>query len=139
MRAWLRLRRCGAGVVALATVVLACGTTAVAQAEFPFDQEMLLDARPLPGSRRVPILEIAVDGSAQVDLWCHSGTAQVAVAGATIKFTLSSMREVTCTPERMQRDEVMAAALAQVTRWRIEQDVIFFTGAADLRFRLSSH
>ena len=107
--------------------------------DFPFDQEMLLDARPLAGSRRVPILEISAQGSAQVDLWCHSGAAQVAISGATIKFTLGPMREEACTPERTQRDEVMAAALAQVTRWRLDQDVIVFTGSADLRFRLSSH
>ena len=47
--------------------------------EFPFDREILLDAKPLPGSKRVPILEIGADGRGQVDLWCHSGAAQVVV------------------------------------------------------------
>jgi hypothetical protein len=46
-----------------------------AQAGFPFEHEMLLDVRPLPRSRRVPILEIFADGRAQIDLWCRSGPA----------------------------------------------------------------
>src|SRR5262245_64130571 len=57
----------------------------LAQSAFPFGQEMLLDVRPLPGSRRVPMLEIGADGRAQIDLWCHSGLGLVEVAGSTIK------------------------------------------------------
>ena len=83
------------------------------QAGFPFDQELLLDARPLPGSRRIPILEIGADGRAQVDLWCHSGFAQAEVAGASIRFTLGPLRDQACTPDRVQRDRAMAAALAK--------------------------
>jgi hypothetical protein len=33
-------------------------------ADFPFDQDMLRDAKPLPGSKRVPILKIGADGRA---------------------------------------------------------------------------
>jgi hypothetical protein len=112
---------------------------AFAQAAFPFGQEMLLDVRPLPGSRRVPMLEITADGRAQVDLWCHSGLGLVEVMGATIKFTLGQMREETCTPERTQRDEDLVIALAEVTRWRIEEDVVVLVGPQELRYRLSTH
>ena len=59
----------------------------VAAAEFPYDQDLLLDVRPLPGSKRVPILEIGPDGRAQVDLWCRSGRAQVTISGEAITFT----------------------------------------------------
>jgi META domain len=129
----------GSGFPAAAAVLLAATVVALAQAAFPFDRELLLDARPLPGSRRVPILEISADGRAQIDLWCRSGAGLVAVAGATITFTLGPMREQSCTPERAQRDEEMAAALSQVTRWRLEGDVVVLVGPTELRFHPSSH
>jgi META domain len=107
--------------------------------EFPFDREILLDAKPLPGSKRVPILEIGADGRGQVDLWCHSGAAQVVVKDEAITFMLGPLREEACTPERAQRDEEMAAALAQVTQWRSEDDLVIFSGPTELRFYLSTH
>jgi heat shock protein HslJ len=112
---------------------------ASAQANFPFEQELLLDARPLPGSRRVPMLEIAPNGRADIDLWCHSGEGRIEVTGNAIKFTLGPMREQGCTPERSQRDEELAAALAQVTQWRVEGDALVLAGAQALRYRLSTH
>jgi hypothetical protein len=123
----------------LAFVPSVLAPSAVAQSAFPFGQEMLLDERPLPGSRRVPMLEIGADGRAQIDLWCHSGLALVEVAGAAIKFTLGQMREETCTPERTQRDDDLVSALAEVTRWRSEEDVVVLTGPKELRYRLSTH
>ena len=60
--------------------------------EFPFDREILLDAKPLPGSKRVPILEIGADGRGQVDLWCHSGAAQVVVKDEAITFMIGPLR-----------------------------------------------
>ena len=122
-----------------AAALLAAIVVASAQSAFPFDRELLLDARPLPGSKRVPILEIGADGRAQIDLWCRSGAGQVVVAGMTIKLTLGPMREDACTPERVQRDEEMAAMLSQVTRWRMENDVVVLIGPTELRFHLSSH
>jgi hypothetical protein len=124
---------------AAAAMVAAADVVALAQAGFPFDQELLLDARPLPGSRRVPILEIGADGRAQIDLWCRSGFAQVEVAGPSIRFTLGPLRDQACTPDRVQRDEAMAAALAQVTRWRVDNDVVVLVGPTELRFHPSSH
>jgi hypothetical protein len=128
------------GRLAAATVLaLAAGQPTAMAAEFPFDREMLLDAKPLPGSKRVPILEIGANGRAQVDLWCKSGVAQVEVAGEGIRFTLGPLREEGCTPERIERDEAVIVALAQVTQWRIEDDVVLFLGPTELRFRLSTH
>src|SRR5437867_10508744 len=105
---WLVLSLPAATAVLLTTTVVA-----FAQAEFPFDRELLLDARPLPGSKRVPVLEIGTDGRAQIDLWCRSGAGRVAITGVTITVTLGPMREESCTPERAQRDEELAAALSQ--------------------------
>ena len=128
----------GLRLSAAAATLLAAGA-AFAQAAFPFDRELLLDARPLPGSRRIPILEIGADGRAQIDLWCRSGAGQVVVSGATIKITLGPLREDACTPERARRDEEMAAALSEVTRWRTDGDRVVLVGPTELRFLLSAH
>jgi hypothetical protein len=126
-------------LTAALAMVLATHAPALA-ADFPYDQEMLLDAKPLAGSKRVPILEIGSDGRAQVDLWCRSGPAQVVVSGAAITFTLGPLREQGCTPERTARDEELAAALTQVTQWRIEDDVLVLLGGSiELHFRPSTH
>jgi hypothetical protein len=122
-----------------AAATLLAAVAAFAQAAFPFDRELLLDARPLPGSRRIPILEIGADGRAQIDLWCRSGAGQVVVSGATIKITLGPLREEACTPERARRDEEMAAALSEVTRWRTDGDRVVLVGPTELRFLLSAH
>ena len=124
---------------AAAALLLVATVAAFAQAEFPFDRELLLDARPLPGSKRVPILEIGADGRAQIDLWCRSGAGQVVIRGATIQFTLGPLRDEACTPERARRDEEMAAALSEVTRWRIENDRVVLVGPTELRFLQSAH
>jgi heat shock protein HslJ len=135
MRLW-NGAACGtmlAGAVAILSSAAAFAT------EFPFEREMLLVAKPLRGSKRVPILEILRDGRAIVDLWCKSGDGRAEVADNTIKFTLGAMREDGCTPERLQRDEAMAAALEQVTHWRTERDVLVLIGPTELRYQLSSH
>ncbi|HEY7298423.1 MAG TPA: META domain-containing protein [Xanthobacteraceae bacterium] len=121
----------------IAMMMLAAG--AWAQAEFPFESEMLLDVRPLPGSKRVPILEILGNGRAMIDLWCRSGEGQAEVTGETIRLVLGPLQEQSCTPERRQRDEELAAALSQVTQWRRKEDVITLVGPTELRYRLSTH
>jgi heat shock protein HslJ len=108
-------------------------------AEFPFERELLLETKPLPGSKRVPMLEITRDGRAVIDLWCRSGEARVKLENDTIELTLGAMREEGCTPERSQRDEAMVAALEKVTSWRLEDDVLVLIGPTELRYHLSSH
>ena len=108
-------------------------------AEFPFERELLLEAKPLPGSKRVPMLEITRDGRAVIDLWCRNGEGRVKLEDDMIEFTLGAMREEGCTPERTQRDEAMVAALEKVANWRIEDDVLVLIGPTELRYTLSSH
>jgi len=108
-------------------------------AEFPFERELLLEAKPLPGSKRVPMLEITRDGRAVIDLWCRSGEGRVKLEDDMIEFTLGAMREEGCTPERTQRDEAMVAALEKVANWRMEDDVLVLIGPTELRYTLSSH
>jgi heat shock protein HslJ len=121
-----------------ATAAILLSATALA-AEFPFERELLLEAKPLPGSKRVPMLEITRDGRAIIDLWCRSGEGRVKIEDDMIEFTLGAMREEGCTPERMQRDEALTAALEKVVNWTMEDDVLVLIGPTELRYTLSSH
>jgi heat shock protein HslJ len=123
----------------LGCIVAATMATTAAAAEFPFERELLLEAKPLPGSKRVPMLEILREGRALIDLWCKSGDGRVEVSGGTIKITIEAMKVESCTPERMARDEPLAAALAAITQWRMEDDVLVLIGPTELRYTLSSH
>src|SRR6478672_9895540 len=133
---WSCKGMCGglAGVIAVALAA-----TSVLAAEFPFERELLLEAKPLPGSKRVPMLEITRDGRAIVDLWCRSGEARVKIEDDMIEFTLGAMREEGCTPERAQRDEALAAALGKVMNWSMEDDVLVLSGPTELRYTHSAH
>jgi hypothetical protein len=106
---------------------------------FPYDQEMLLEVKPLPGSRRVPMMEVKSDGTAAVDLWCHSAVAEISVNGSEIKFNFVSAKPEYCTPERIELDQKMAKDLLEVTSWRRVEDVVEFVGSTTFRFRLSTH
>jgi heat shock protein HslJ len=129
----MRMARCLAGGI----IVFLAATAAAA--EFPFERELLLEAKPLPGSKRVPMLEITRDGRAIIDLWCRSGEGRVKIEDDMIEFTLGAMREEGCTPERTQRDEALAAALGKVLNWSLEDDVLVLSGPTELRYTLSSH
>jgi hypothetical protein len=113
--------------------------TNVAAQTFPFDQEMLLEVKRLPDSRRVPMLEVHADGRANVDLWCHNAIADVAVSGNAIKFTFVSAKPENCTPERIELDQQMAKAILEVTSWRRENDIVVLAGPTTFRFRISTH
>jgi hypothetical protein len=60
----------GVGILALGLATVA--PAARASSEFPFGKELFLDARPMKGSKRIPILEVAENGAAAIDLWCNS-------------------------------------------------------------------
>jgi heat shock protein HslJ len=119
-------------------ILLALSTAAQAQ-EFPYDRDLVLDARALRGSKRLPVLAISPDGQAQIDLWCKRGSGQAAIAGAAITLTIGAMNDEPCTAERQQADEDMLAALAGVTGWSARGDVVTLTGAAALRFHVASN
>jgi hypothetical protein len=53
------------GCVGLA---LLCALPASLAAEFPFDSELLLDVKPMKGSKRVPSLDIGPKGETAIDL-----------------------------------------------------------------------
>src|SRR4029077_5950119 len=128
------MRRRVACVLAFAFV-----TTAFAQSDFPYDRDMVLDARPMRGSKRVPVLAIGARGRAQIDLWCKRGQGQAVIAGDTITIIIGAMADEPCTPERAQADEQMIAALNAVTNWSFRGDVLTFSGGAALRFRAAAN
>ena len=129
----------GAGLLTIFVVALATAAAALAKASFPYERELLLDAPPMPGGKRVPGVEVMPDGRAHVDLWCRSGPALVTVVDETIVIVLGPMPEAPCTPERAQADEETAIALSQVTQWRMEGDILVLAGPTTLRFRQSQH
>ena len=124
---------------ALALLGLVAAGATEAQSAFPYDRDMVLDARPMRGSKRVPILAISEGGEAQIDLWCRRGRGQAAIAGDAITITIGAMNDEPCTPERAQADEEMIAALAAVTSWQQRGDVLTLNGAKSLRFRLATN
>jgi heat shock protein HslJ len=135
------MNRPGMGSVLVVVSALGVGwmDPSLAQSGFPFDQELLLDAKPMRNSKRVPTLEVAADGQATIDLWCKSGSGQVVVAAQTITIIPGPMSERACAPERAQGDDDMLAGLTQVTTWRREGDVLVLIGPKVLRFRLATN
>jgi len=119
-------------------LVLLFASAAQAQ-EFPYDRDLVLDARPMRGSKRVPVLTVDASGQAQIDLWCKRGQGQAVIAGGTITIIVGAMADEACTPERTQADEQMMLALSQVTSWSLRGDVLTFNGGTPLRFRTASH
>jgi len=130
----LFMRRCVACALAFAFV-----TAAFAQSDFPYERDMVLDAPPMRGSKRVPVLAIGADGRAQIDLWCKRGQGQATIAGDTITIIIGAMADEPCTPERAQADDDMIAALAGVTSWMIRGGIVTLAGTKTLRFRLAAN
>lgn len=126
-----------AGFVRVGFVAVLCLAPSAFAQDFPFDRDLVLDARPMRGGKRVPILAVGSDGRAQIDLWCKRGTGQAILAGDTITIAIGAMNDEPCTPERAQADEDVIAALSQVTNWSQRGDVVMLTGGKPLRFRLA--
>ena len=127
-------------------IILSSGLATAAD-QFPFDQELLLDTAPMRPAKRMPILTVEPNGNAKIDLWCRTVPARVEISDATIKIEAGPLPEDLpamqsagqCTPERMQADEEMLAALVQVTGWRREGEDVVLEGSRELKFRASDH
>jgi heat shock protein HslJ len=141
-----------AGRPAIAWCVIAAGLLTAwvpsrAVEPFPFDQELLLDVRPMPPVKRVPVLMVAPNGAATIDLWCQTVKGRVELSDTAIRIEPGPlpdglpqyMSDGQCTPERMQADQQVLTELAQVTAWRARGDAVVLSGPTTLRFRLSTH
>jgi hypothetical protein len=103
---------------------------------FPFGSELLLDADPMRGSKKIPILDIS---TAEIELWCNSVKAQLVVAADTITIITGKMSARQCPPDPARADDELLAALNQVTKWRMEDFALVFTGGTTLRFRVQTN
>jgi len=121
--------------LALGLMVLGVLIPASADERFPFDRELLLDTKPMRGSKRIPGLEISAGGQAAIDLWCNSGRGQVVIAADTITIIPGAMSERQCGPDQMRGDVDMLATLNQVTNWKREGNFVVLIGPKTLRFR----
>ena len=119
----------------VAAAVLSVATTAIFAAEFPFDSELMLDVRPMKGSKRVPTMEVAADGRAAIELWCNSVEGQIVVVESSISVMTGKPTDRQCDPARMRGDEDLLAALLQATSWSRDGNVVTLRGAKTLRFR----
>ena len=128
-----------AGVVAVLLVASPNASRAQTDNGFPFGLEMTMDARPLPGSKRIPNLEIGDAGEVVLELWCKGGKGQFSVAGNTVIFVAGAMELRTCPPDRAQADDDLIAALSDAATWKRQGDAISFVGTKTLRFRLNTN
>jgi heat shock protein HslJ len=112
--------------------------SALAQS-FPFGTELVLDASPMRGSKKIPVLDIGQDGAADIDLWCNTVKARLVVAANTITIITGEMSTRQCPPDRTRADEELLAALNDVTSWRMEGQALVFTGGRPLRFRMQTN
>jgi heat shock protein HslJ len=107
--------------------------------EFPFDGELILDVPPMPGSKRIPNMDIAADGKIALEMWCNRVEGQAVVAGNTITVIIGQPSDRPCTPGRARGDAELLEALNAVTNWRREGDVVRLLGPRPLRFRVPTN
>ncbi len=131
------LRHVAFGIAVVTSVFGYIGVTAAA--EFPFGLEMTLEARPQPGSKKIPTLEIGDHGEATLDLWCKAGKGQFSVANDSVIFVPGAMEDRGCSPERAQADDELLNALSVAATWKRQGDFVSFVGATTLRFRLNTN
>ena len=137
----------GSGALALGAFLLLSADVGLAADQFPFDQELLLDAAPMRPAKRMPVLNVEPNGNARIDLWCKTVSAHVELTDAGVKIESEPLPEALpemmgngqCTPERMQADQDLLAALAQVTEWRLQGGALDLAGPTPLKFRPSDH
>jgi hypothetical protein len=134
------------GDFAAILVLLTC-CSGIAAEPFPFDRELLLDATPMRPGKRMPLLTVEPSGGARIDLWCRAVPARIEISDSAMKIEAGPLPEGLpavmgagqCTPERMQADEELFAALNQVSGWRPDGEGIVLEGPRPLKFRISDH
>jgi hypothetical protein len=111
--------------LALALTIAMCAAAAThAQSGFPYDRDLVFEAQPMRGSKRVPILTFDRAGKMQ---------------NGVLTITVGTMNDEPCSPERAAADEEMLAALAAVTGIALDGDVVTLNGPKPLRFRAATN
>jgi hypothetical protein len=138
MVSFARTGRTGAASLLLVATVLNF-TPARADDGFPFEMQMQLDVNRMPGSKRIPNLDIGEAGEVVLELWCKGGKGQFSVAGNTVIFVAGAMENRSCPPDRAQADDELLAALAEVGTWKRQDDLVLLVGPKTLRFRINTN
>src|SRR5215813_8910400 len=125
------LRNCVVAVCVLGGIVAADA----AERGFPFNSELMMDAKPMRGSKRVPMLVIGAKGEAKIEGWCNTTEAQMVVASDALTILTGGSTEQQCPAERMRADQDLMAVLMEITHWRRDGDVLTLRGPKTLRFR----
>ena len=129
------LRRLPACVLAMTALAIATPAAIAADAVFPFGSELMLDGKPMRGTKRLPMMQIEQNGAASIDLWCASVHATATVGESSITIVADQPEPEQCTPERQTGDQDLLSALSLVTSWRRDGEVIELAGPTTLRFR----
>ena len=121
-------------------IALCAASIAQAQSGFPYDRDLVFQAQPMRGSKRVPILTFDRAGKMQIDLWCKRGDGQASPTDGGFKIAVGTMTdEAGCSPERLAADEEMLSALATVIGIALDGDLVTLTGPKPLRFRAATN
>jgi hypothetical protein len=112
-------------IVAASVVLGTAGASAAQQGEFPFDRELILDVRPMPGSKRIPNMDIAANGTIAL--------------GDTVTIITGQPSGRPCPPDRARGDADLLDALNAVTNWRRQGDAVVLVGPRTLRFKVPSN
>jgi heat shock protein HslJ len=132
-------RRISLGLVLGVLVGVLSNTGRADQHVFPFDRELLLDVNPMPGSKRVPSMDIAANGAIVLEMWCNRIEGQLVVAADTVTVLTGQATDRQCPPPRARADADLLAALTEATSWRRQGDVVLFVGRRTLRFRVPTN
>jgi hypothetical protein len=108
-----RLTSCCIVVAILASIPLAA---MAAETAFPFGRELLLDGKPMRGTKRLPSLSIEQDGTAAIDLWCGSLRGRADVGNGTIAITPGERDNAQCTADRVAGDDDLLDMLVHMPR-----------------------
>ena len=124
---------------ALLVLIATTGAALAQQQEFPDEGILILDVDPMPGSKRIPNMEIVGDGKIALEMWCNRVEGQFVIAGDTITVMIGQPTDRPCSSERAQGDADLLAALNGVTNWRRDGDFVLLTGPKALRFRVPTN
>jgi heat shock protein HslJ len=138
---WRRMRgqRRSIATAAMGGAIFLCVAPQALAQPFPFGSELVLDANPMRGSKKLPVLDIGQNGAAEIELWCNSVKAQLVVAANTVTIITGRMSSRQCPPDYARADDELLTALNQVTNWRIEDSALVLIGGKTLRFRMQTN
>lgn len=93
-----RWRGRATAVAAIGGAIFLCLAPRALAEPFPFGSELVLDANPMRGSKKIPVVDIGQNGAAEIDLWCNSVKAQLVVAATPSRSSPAKCRHASVRP-----------------------------------------